>query len=292
MREDSDKDCGMQREDQGEPDLDREPAGSADQPEPSVKACKRRRPFQEDDRKRNPFIREGFDKIRRGMNSLHSRAGVESLTLVIDPSREWLQVHSTPGLLTLERDLDLRNKGPIFMEYQRGLQHLQDYMSRRIPLEDPVRFSDIVGGERTQRLVTAELLRLALPHGASRSFLQRTSAEQLRGMTSTVTGASYSSWPKDLVPQRASQMELADLERAYTWAIRWLGSQDTRTLVDQLASAKVLVSDDQQTQLTEHWHRAMAARLVRGVVGDEGDSPYIPPPPPPFPPAHMVCCCQ
>ena len=209
-------------------------------------------------------------RVRRAMNSAHSAAGVESLTMMFDPVTGRVKLHNTPGLDTLKQDLNMEHRLLVFWEYQRLLNMSRDYFTRSTPeMLEPLAFEDMPGGQDVQVNVTAELLSMALPKGGARCWIAKHTADQLRGMKSSISKLSYETWPVDLPLQNASDMEPHHLAAAYKWAVRWLAGQDLDAVVTRIAESGALTTPESAAN-NIHWHRCMALRLVRGVVGKAG----------------------
>ena len=225
-------------------------------------------PIENDDSKRPRHLRDRLDIVVQKLRGLHRRAKVEFAFVAYDPVKRTTWEHTSPGLQQIWAGIGATTWAPTLHTYNRYRNAMQQAATPGGEPNGPVlRFKDLPGGLEVQMRVTEHALALAIP-GKGRDtskFYEDTTPEQLREMSCRASAMSYETWPEGLPFTEVKNMTVDHMEKAFSWAVRFVTSYDPHAMVGRLSLGDAIVHEDNE-HLTSEGRYNIAMRLVRGVI--------------------------
>ena len=77
-------------------------------------------------------------------------------------------------------------------------------------------------------------------------------------------------WPEDLPLNPVEDMDVQALEKAFTWAVKFVAKYDPHAMVRRLALSDAMEVSEATLNLTSEGRYNIAMRLFRGVLGEPG----------------------
>ena len=265
-----------EEEDLEEEDNLRDSEGGAYEESPP-RLTRRKRPYtlqspfpSYDTRERWQYIRKCEENANTLLRNMHRRAGVEYVLVTYDPIKNVVLDQTTPGLEGIWDG----NKPHVWAPLVHKHHLYRNAMAKALQTSERgegISFQNMGGGLQAQRKITEVALSMAIPgrERSTKTFYLETTTEDFRKMICKASGYGYSSWPQDLSFKHPDEMDVQELEKAFTWAVKFVAKYDTHAMVRRLALSDAIETED-NVHLTSEGRYNIAMRIIRGIIGETG----------------------